>query len=131
MFWRSKKPTISRAQQLSAKPRPLVEAKVEELTDEQGGGAKLTVPLRPTRVHRWLLRFPDGATKTFELDSVGYHVWKLCDGKTSIQQLIQKVGRHLKITPREAEVATLAFVQMLVKKGLLGIEVRAPRDTKE
>lgn len=116
-----KQPAITRAQQLGARPRRLVEA---EAVETEGGGARLTVAVTPRGVQKWLLRLPEGTTKTFELDSVGYYVWQLCDGKTSCQALITKVARHLKITPREAEVATLTFVQTLVRKGLIGVEIR-------
>jgi hypothetical protein len=123
-FFRPKKPAFSRAQQLSARPVRLVAA---ELVPTDGGGAKITVTLKPRRVHRILLRFPENATKTFELDAVGVFVWGLCDGKSSVQSVITRVSRHLRISPREAEVATMAFMQMLMKKGLLGLEVRKPQ----
>ena len=93
----------------------------------EGGGGRITVPLRPGRVHRLLLRFPEHATKTFEFDSVGVYVWGLCDGKTSVQRLITQVARKLGISPREAEVATMGFIRMLMKKGLMGMEVRRMR----
>jgi hypothetical protein len=120
MFLPSRKPTITRAQQLSARPYALVEPEIRET---EGGGAQLKVKLKPSGVHRWLLRFPEGAVKTFELDAIGLFVWRACDGKTTVEELIRKVAERLKITNREAEVATLTFVRMLVKKGLLGVEV--------
>ncbi len=123
-FFRPKKSAFSRAQQLSAKPVRLVAAELQPI---DSGGAKITVPLRPRRVHRLLLRFPENATKTFELDSVGVYVWQICDGKTSVQSLIIKVSKHLKISPREAEVATMTFLQTLMKKGLIGLELRKPK----
>lgn len=126
-FFRPRKPAFSRAQQLSAKPLRLVTA---DLAPTDNGGAKITVPLKPRRVHKLLLRFPDNAKKTFELDSVGVFVWHLCDGKTSVQSLITKVSKHLKISPREAEVATMTFLQTLMKKGLIGLELRHPTPPK-
>lgn len=109
---------------MSAKPRRLVSS---EVVPVEGGGGKITVQLKPRRVHRLLLRFPENATKTFEFDSVGVFVWGLCDGKTSVQSVIHKVAKHLRISPREAEVATMGFIRMLMKKGLMGMEVRRPK----
>jgi hypothetical protein len=123
----SRKPKLDRAQQLSARPMRLVEA---EITPTDLGGAKLKVPVRPTRVARVLLRSPGSMTRSFELDSVGLFVWNLCDGKTNVSQLVHKVSRHLKITPREAEVATLTFLTMLARKGLIGLEVKDRGDGK-
>lgn len=120
-FFKKRKPPFSRADMLSSKPVRLVDAPLEMSAD---GGAKVTVPLKPRRVHKWFLQFPEGAKKTFELDSVGVFVWNLCDGKTSVQSLVIKLAKHLKISPREAEVSTMTFLQTLVKKGLLGIEIK-------
>ena len=121
-----KSSSIPRASLLSARPTRLVEAAI---VPTENGGAKITVPLKPRRVHRWLLKFPDHANKTFELDPIGLFVWTTCDGKTSVQHLITKVARHLSISPREAEVATLTFLQTLTRKGLIGLEVRDAKKT--
>jgi hypothetical protein len=123
-----RKPQLTRAQQLTSKLRRMVEPEIVRL---ENGGAKLKVTVRPSRVHRLLLRFPESTVKSFELDSVGLFVWELCDGRTSVQTLISKVSRHLGITTREAEVCTLAFARTLVKKGLLGIEVPKPADERD
>ncbi|MFN4242204.1 MAG: PqqD family protein [Tepidisphaerales bacterium] len=124
-FRRKPPPRPTRQEQLQARPVRLVEA---ELTPSEGGGGKITVPVRPGRVHRWLLRFPERATKTFEFDAVGVFVWERCDGKTTLRRLITDVARHLRISEREAEVATMSFLQLLVKKGLIGLAVRRKAD---
>lgn len=120
MVFGSKKPQVSRMQAMSARPVQIAKAEVEELP---GGGAKLKVPVRATPWAGRIFRVPEGATKTFELDSIGAFVWKNCDGKTTVQQLIRKLAREHQLTLREVEVATLRFLQMLVKKGLVGMTV--------
>jgi hypothetical protein len=125
MLFRSKKPRLSLLEALNAKPVRLVNAPVEARSD---GGAMLKVPLRQTRWTGWLLRMPKGATKSFELDEIGKMVWEQCDGKTSVQQIIRKLSRFCKITPAEAKPATLAFLQTLGKKGLIGF---AGKEKKE
>src|SRR4051812_24154534 len=99
--FKKKSPPFTRADMLSGKPVRLIDTPLE--TDAQGG-ARLTVPLKPRAAQKWFLRFPEGSKKTFELDAIGVFVWNLCDGKTSVQSLISKLAKHLKISSREAEV---------------------------
>lgn len=120
-LFRSKKPEISRQQALSAKPVRLIEPEIVRRDD---GGANLKVKMKSTGASRWFLRLPEGATKTFELDALGLLVWNSCDGKTSVQQIIRKLAREYKLNLREAEVPTIKFLQMLIKKGLVGMSVQ-------
>lgn len=117
MFW-SRKPKITRQQSLAAKPVQLAKCTVAETPD---GGAKLKVPVRPSRIAGRIFRVPEGMTKTFELEAIGYSVWKQCDGKTSVQQIIRRLSKQYNISLREMEVSTVAFLQTLVRKGLIGM----------
>lgn len=117
MFW-SRKPKITRPQALAAKPLQLAKCTVTEAPD---GGAKLKVPIQPSRIAGRLFRVPEGTTKTFELEAIGYSVWKQCDGKTSVQQIIRRLSKQYNISLREMEVSTVAFLQTLVRKGLIGM----------
>ncbi len=115
------KSRLTLQEQLAARPLPLVEAEIVKRDD---GGAKLKVPMKNTgRWSSWLFRVPDGATKTFELDALGLMVWELCDGKTSVQQIIRKLAKRYQLNLREAQVPTLTFLRMLTKKGLIGMSV--------
>jgi hypothetical protein len=115
---------MTRQQALAARPVRLVEGPVAGTGD---GGGRLSVPLRPKAWAKWLLRFPAGATKTFELDPLGLLVWESCDGKTSVLQIVRKLERRYHFSSREAEVSTVAFLRTLIKKGLIGM---APRRGK-
>ena len=79
----------------------------------------------------WFMRLPAGATKTFELDPIGKMVWEQCDGKTSVQQIIRKLSKFCRITPAEAKPATLSFLQMLGKKGLIGFATKDRKNKDE
>lgn len=116
-----KKLDMNRQEALAARPVHLVEAKV---LPDQDGGAKLTVPLKPMRWTGAIFRLPAGATKTFELDELGLFIWNSCDGKTSVGQMIRRLARERKLTLREVEVATLQFLQTLIRKGLIGVPVK-------
>lgn len=120
-FWRKTKTReFSRHDALATKPMRLVEP---EIVDLGNGSVKLKVKLKSGGAKRWIFRLPEGATKTFELDSLGLMVWESCDGRTSVQQIIRKLARTYKLNLREAEVPTVRFLQTLVKKGLIGMAV--------
>lgn len=118
---KTKKEDLTRQDALGAKPTQLVKAKILPTED---GGAKLTVPMNATRWTGMIFRLPEGATKTFELDELGLFIWNSCDGKTSVQQMIRQLSRERKVTIREVEVATLQFLQTLIRKGLIGVQVK-------
>jgi hypothetical protein len=120
MVFGKKRPSISKQQALAAKPVQLVKA---DVTTTEDGGGKLKVSLRHTRWRGWFFRMPEGATKTFELDALGMMVWTSCDGKTSVQQIIRRLAKQYNLSLREAEVPTIRFLQMLAKKGLVGMAV--------
>ncbi len=120
MLFRRRKPEVTRHEALAAKPVHLADA---ALARDEGGGGKLKVSLRPPKVGGWLFRMPAGATKTFELDEIGVMVWESCDGKTSVQQIIRRLAKRYNLNQREAEVSTIRFLQMLVKRGLIGMSV--------
>lgn len=121
MLFGSKKTDLSRQDALNVKPVQLVQGK---LVATDAGGMNLTIPLNSTRWSGWLFRLPKGATKTFEMDELGVFIWNSCDGKTSVQQMIRRLSRERKLTLREVEMATLQFLQTLIRKGLVGVPVQ-------
>ncbi len=123
MLFKPSKPRMTRQQQLASKPLRLVEA---ELTETEDGGGRIRVPLRQRAWTGWLLRLPEGATKTFEFDALGKFVWTHCDGKTSVQQITRKLARTYNVSDREAQVATEKFLVMLANKGLIGGAISTP-----
>ena len=120
MIFRRKHPTVTRDDALRAKPRRLVEVELEP--DDVGGG-RLKVPLSPPGWGRWVSRAPAGATKTFELDAIGAFVWRHCDGRYTVQQIIRKLAAEYRLNLREAEVPTVQFLRTLARKGLIGLSL--------
>jgi hypothetical protein len=118
MWSLKKKPALDREQHLALKPMRAQDAIVERKPD---GGATLKLALRGT----WPFRPPPGATRTFELDEMGLLVWDSCDGSTTLLTVIRKFAAHYSLNVREAEVATLKFLQTLSRKRLIGI----PKET--
>lgn len=123
MLFRRKKPRLTLQQQLAARPVRLVEAEVQERED---GGINLVVKLRQTKWSGWFFRMPEGAKKTFELDEMGRLVWDNCNGKTSVQQIIRRLSRQYNLNLREAQVSTIQFLNMLTRKGLIGMTLKEP-----
>ena len=122
MIFRSRKPpAVTRDAALDAKPRRLVDVELEP--NENGGGFRIKVPLSPPRWGRWVFRVPSGATKTFELDAIGAFVWRHCDGKHTVQQIIRKLASEHRLNLREAEVPTVQFLHTLARKGLIGFSL--------
>jgi hypothetical protein len=119
-IFRRKHPDLSRNDALAARP---IRAEATVARDD-AGGAKVTVALQGGRWTGWLFKTPVGAKKTYELDELGLFVWDACDGKTSVQQVIRKLAKRYNLNLREAEVATVKFLQMLTKRGLIGISLR-------
>lgn len=121
MFGMGKKQeSISRQDAMAAKPVHMVKCQVEPTSD---GGAKLKVPLKHGGWVGKVFRVPEGTMKTFELDALGFFVWESCDGKTSVQQIIRRLAKVQGLTLREVEVATVRFMQLLVRKGMLGMTI--------
>ena len=128
MFGRRREKTgkdraLTRDEALDARPVRTPDARLTRADDGGTGGARLLVPLRAPRRFAWLLRFPAGATKTFELDAIGLFVWERCDGKTTVKQIIQQLGARYNLGPRQAEVPTVQFLRTLASKGLIGFDV--------
>jgi len=117
---RKKSAKPSREQVLGARPLRLVEESPEP---DGKGGARLKIKLRQAKWAGMFVRLPDSSTKTFEFDEIGLLVWNNCDGKTTVKRLIEAVASKCKVSLREAEVSTFAFLQMLAKKNLVGIEM--------
>lgn len=119
-FGSKEKKSVSRQEAMAARPVQMIKCELERTGD---GGAKLKVPLRQSGFVGKVFRVPEGATKTFELDALGLFVWESCDGKNSVQQIIRRLAKEHSLTQREVEVATISFLKMLVRKGLVGMSV--------
>ncbi len=59
------------------------------------------------------------------LDPVGSKVVRHMDGVRTVADLMAFVAREFKLSRKEAEVAILKYVDMLARRGLIGLEVRS------
>lgn len=77
---------------------------------------------RMARVFKWSTRIE------VELDDVGAWVYERIDGR-SLHELADQLADHLKLTHREAEAALTVFLQMLLKRKLITLDVHTEATT--
>jgi len=59
--------------------------------------------------------------KKVVFDKVGSHVWELCDGKRSVNDIVSEMLKAYKLGRKEAEVPLGIHLQKLVKRGYLAL----------
>lgn len=112
-----KKPELSRSTVLRARPLRNPSARWE--TEE--GETIITIPLKPKGkgaklLSRW---FPVSEEKQIALDEIGSEVWALCDGQSTIEQIIKKIGEKYKLNRKEAEASILEYLRQLSRRKLV------------
>jgi hypothetical protein len=125
---RKKTPKLSREESLGAKV--VRNPEVNERTTD-AGNLELTITLQRARWTRLLGQSPDiPVVRKYELDGMGRYVWEQCDRPATVEQLIRRFSKDHRINLREAEISVSSFLQMLMKRGLIGIRP-AKSPTKE
>ena len=93
---------------------------VEENRDD--GRLVLILSLKPARWTRLLGQSPDiPVLRRFELDDLGRYVWEQSATSPTVEQLIRQFAADHQVNMREAEVSVTSFIQMLMKRGLIGV----------
>jgi len=129
MWFRKRKPTLSREQALAAIPVP--NPTVTASRDDDGH-----VLLTLRRQHNWrtgllsvLFRVPK--QKVIELDDRGSFVWNLSDGQTTVRQVIDTYRQRYSADRRnwkEAELQVVQFLRMLAQKRLIAMAIVEKKD---
>ena len=82
------------------------------------------VTLRPWMA-RWLKRLkgasPQIRYRKLQLDNLGTDVWKMIDGKRTVQDIIDKFAQIHQLPTVESESAITQFLRNLGKRGLIGM----------
>ena len=71
----------------------------------------------------WAVIFDPDTGRGFGLSPTGVYLWKLLDGKHSVDALLEEVCAHGDNVPEEAEEHIGAFVNALVGEGLVGLDL--------
>jgi hypothetical protein len=118
---RLRRPTLTRAQALASHP---LRNQAVEWKEAAGGEVVIMLKPRADRLAKWLFWIiPPAREKHISLDEVGSEVWRLCDGRASVDQIIRRIGRKYKLNQREAETSTTEFLRRLGKRRLVGFAV--------
>lgn len=67
----------------------------------------------------WLL--PLRPERRFELDALGASVLNMCDGDSSVEQIIGRFAEGNGLSFREAQVSVVQFLKMLTQRGVIAI----------
>ena len=98
----------------------------------RGGGLMATIPLRRPGYMvppiSWILPF--SSRRRVELDAVGAVVLDMCDGRRTVETIIEKFAADHKLSFRESQISVTQFLQLLTQRGLVVI-VGAKKDGEE
>ena len=61
--------------------------------------------------------------RDLELDRIGSFAWRNCDGVRTVEELGRAISKEFTIDRREAEVSVAAFLQVLLRRRLIGLAV--------
>src|SRR5208282_1986160 len=95
-------PQLTRDESLDAR---VVQSGLVRAEEKEGGVITLIVPFRaPGWIQRVSERLGAGeGERTIELDEIGSLVWRMCDGKTTVREMIQSLAERYKLNRKEAE----------------------------
>ena len=71
----------------------------------------------------WAVLFNPDTADAVGTNPVGVAVWKLMDGKSSVEDIISKIRDRFEDTPSAAREEITAFVNTLAEHGLVGLEL--------
>ena len=86
-------------------------------------GMLVTVPISPPRwlvpPLSWIIRL--SPWRRVQLDAPGTEVLDLCDGRRTVEQVIEMFASAHKLSFREGQVAVSAFLGELLRRGIIVI----------
>jgi len=92
-----------------------------ELKARRDGGVLATVPMRRPKFLvpplSWIL--PYSTHRQVELDAAGAAVLQKCDGKHTVEGIIEEFAAENKLSFREAQLPVTQFLQQLTQRGLI------------
>lgn len=122
---RRRLPRLTPEQVLSSVP-----VRNEALRSEpmEGGGLRVYLQ-RSNKWWVWVLAalFPIPRERIVELDAAGRQVWELCDGKNTLEDMIEVFRREHKLTRAEAEWSLRTYLRDLGKRGMVAFLVKEDR----
>jgi len=106
---------------LHSRPVKNVSMELDRIHDRDGGGAVASVPMRrPSWLVppiSWLIPF--SSHRRVRLDRIGLSVLDLCDGRRTVEGIIEQFAARNKLSYREAQLPVTQFLQMLLARGMV------------
>jgi hypothetical protein len=94
-----------------------------ELTRRRDGSALASVPLRRPRFLvpplSWILPF--SSERRVQLDKMGMALLSLCDGRRTVEAVIEKFAEDHRLTFRESQLSVMQFLRQLTDRGIVAI----------
>jgi hypothetical protein len=115
---------LSREETLSSRP---VRNELASWRRNDRGEIVIRIPLRKSGVVRRavaLFGLPDH--REIVLDRVGSEVWEMFDGRRRARDVVLAFAERQRVGRREAQVSVIAFLEMLTRRGLVGLAVEKP-----
>lgn len=72
----------------------------------------------------WAILFDPDSGEGFGLNPVSVFIWKLLDGKHTVQNIIIELRENCEDVPDDADERVKAFVDDLIERGYAGYEVQ-------
>jgi len=103
---------------------------VTETTDRDGAGLPGRPLCNPVVVLReefddWAVLYNPDTAEAAGINPVGVAVWKLCDGKRCLEEIVTTVRDGFNGVPGSAPGEISAFIGQLAAKGFVGYEEQA------
>jgi hypothetical protein len=93
--------------------------------EEKGEKLYVTVEMERPRWQR-VLGADRQCERTFGLDAYGRRVYESCDGRRSVQRIVERFAGQVGVSVPEAELAVTRFMRTLMAKGLVAMEMEKP-----
>ena len=111
---------------LRATPVRNAAASVQRRSDDE---VRISIPRRRPRYLAapltWIVR--PKPTRTVILDRLGTQIWEGCDGKRSVEDVVDSFAQTHRLSFHESRVAVAGYIKTLIERGALAI-VMPPRD---
>ncbi|HMO49931.1 MAG TPA: PqqD family protein [Kiritimatiellia bacterium] len=69
----------------------------------------------------WVVKPP--THRSLYLDRIGADLWEWCDGRTTVEQVVEKFAAKHNLTFHESRVSATTYLKELVKRGALAVAI--------
>ena len=98
-------------------------ARNELLVWEKNDSGEVQITVK--RQNNWKIRvlskvFYIPKERKITLDAIGTEVWQMCNGRSTVGQMIEALGKKYQLNRKEAEVSLLSYLKTLGQKRFIG-----------